>query len=138
MEQELVISCQKIAISWKPICKNWKSFVINDGFCLGLFGGGNLELPWGNFEFPCGRFTTKSSLCHNFVHVIYNRTLPIIKDWFPRNGNFLARNPQFSLWELNVSNLYFTFKMFNSEQKVVNTKISNHHGAVGSEKTKNY
>ena len=110
MEQELAISCQKIAISWKPIGKNWKSFVINDALCLGLFGGGNLELPWGNLEFPCGRFTTKSSLCHHFVHVIYNRTLPIIEDWFPRNGNFLARNPQLSLRELNVSNLYFYFQ----------------------------
>ena len=49
MEQELAISCRKIAISWKPICKNWKSFVINDVLCLGLFGGGNLELPWGKF-----------------------------------------------------------------------------------------
>ena len=107
MEQELAISCQKIAISWKPIGKN---FVINDALCLGLFGGGNLELPWGNLEFSCGRFTTKSSLCHHFVHVIYNRTLPIIEDWFPRNGNFLARNPQFSLRELNVSNLYFYFQ----------------------------
>ena len=52
MEQELAISCQKIAISWKPICKNWKSFVINDALCLGLFGGGNLELPWGKFGVP--------------------------------------------------------------------------------------
>ena len=49
MEQEYAISCHKIAISWKPICKNWKSFVINDALCLGLFGGGNLELPWGKF-----------------------------------------------------------------------------------------
>ena len=80
MEQEYAISCHKIAISWKPICRNWKSFVINDALCLGLFGGGNLELPRGNLEFPHGRFTTKSSLCHHFVHVIYNRTLPIIKE----------------------------------------------------------
>ena len=107
MEQESTISCHKIAISWKLFSKNWKSFVINDALCLGLFGGGNLELPWGNLEFSCGRFTTKSSLCHHFVHVIYNRTLPIIKDWFSRNGNFLARNHQFLLRELYVSNLTF-------------------------------
>ena len=112
--------------------------VINDRLHLWLFGGGTLALPWGNLELPQGIFATKSSLCHHFAHVIYNRKLPIIEDWFPRNGNFLARNPQFSLRELNVSNLYFTFKMFNSEQKVVNTKMSNHHGAVGIEKTKNY
>ena len=59
MEQELAFSCQKIAISWKP---NWKNYVIDDALCLGLFGGGNLELPWGNLEFPPERFTTKSSL----------------------------------------------------------------------------
>ena len=62
MEQELAISCQKIAVFWKLIGKNWKSFVINDALCLGLFGGGNLELPWVNLEFLPGRFTTKSSL----------------------------------------------------------------------------
>ena len=85
-----------------------------------------------------GKEVSKPPNHHHFAPVIYNRPLPIIEDWFPRNGNFLARNPQFSLRELNVSNLYFTFKMFNSEQKVVNTKMSNHHGAVGSEKTRNY
>ena len=94
MEQELVISWQKIVISWKPICKNWKSFVINDTLCLGLFGGGNLELPLEKF----GRFTTKSSLCHHFVHVIYNRTLPIIKDRFPRNGNKEIPNSHSGNW----------------------------------------
>ena len=68
MEQELAISCQKIAISWKP---NWKSYVIDDALCLGLFGGGNLELPWGSLEFPCGRFTLNSHsvsiLCMSFI-----------------------------------------------------------------------
>ena len=134
----MAISCQKIAISWKPIFKNWKCSVINDTLCLRLFGGGNLALPWGNLELPRGRFATKSSLCHHFAHVIYNRTLPIIEDWFPRNGNFLARNHQFLLRELYVLNLYFIFKIFKSEQKIVNIKMSNHHGAVGSKKTKNY
>ena len=110
MKQELAISCQKIAISWKPICKNLKSFVINDALCLGLFGGGNLVHPWGSLELPRGRFATKSSLCHHFAHVIYNRTLPILIDWFPRNGNFLARNRQFLLHELYISNLKFYFQ----------------------------
>ena len=30
MEQELAISCQKIAISWKQIFNNWNFSVIND------------------------------------------------------------------------------------------------------------
>ena len=103
-------------------------YLVN-GFWSSL--GGNLELPWG-------RFATKSSLCHHFAPVIYNRPLPIIEDWFPRNSNFLGRNCQFSLWEPYVLNLYFTLKIFNSEPKVVNIKMSNHHSAVGSEKTKKY
>ena len=107
-------------------------------FALGYLAEGIWSSLGGNLEFPHGRFTTKSSLCHHFVHVIYNKTLPIIEDWFPRNGNFLARNRQFSLRELYVLNLYFIFKIFNSEQKVVNIKMSNHHSAVGSKKTKNY
>ena len=112
--------------------------VINDRLHLWLFGGGTLELPLKNLELPQGRFATKSSLYHHFAHVIYNRTLPIIEDWFPRNSNFLGRNCQFSLREPYVLNLYFTLKIFNSEPKVVNIKMSNHHSVVGSEKTKNY
>ena len=32
----------------------------------------------------------------------------------------------------------FVFKILISEQKVVKIQISNHHGAVGSKRTKNY
>ena len=52
MEQELAISCQKIAISWKPICKNWKSFVINDALCLWVIWWREFGAPLGKFGVP--------------------------------------------------------------------------------------
>ena len=49
---ELAISPQKIAISWKPICNNWKWSVINDRCKMVIewwFGG---NLPQGSSKFP--------------------------------------------------------------------------------------
>ena len=101
------ISCQKIAISWKPIFNSWKCSVINDMHKMVTewwFGG---KSPTRELQISPRELQIPSNKLPKAKCAIYKKTLPILTDWFPSNGNFLARNHQCLLHELYISNLKF-------------------------------